>query len=228
MKAKLLEIRDTATCMHFVAFRPYEPAPNRSEMCKRDLMEQIAAYRHGWHTNANGELPHVILVGINGTLRVIDSAHVLPLDEWSAKAIELIRLNWDKIRSGDVIDIRVVRGERAEPALSELFHIPERWRERAEAMPFLHSLLRDAMGVGSRRLAEVCEEYGIVPTLCFERELPPDERAEYVAVTATNGDCIAVFYMPEGTRFVYGLIDIIGNLPPTITGEFPDQLDDGV
>ncbi len=112
MEVKLLEIRDSATCISAYAFRPNDAldvdAPSRTKV--------FLLRRCGW---SKGN-PAIILGKIDtgeaktdpyawGSSRTMQVAHI-----W-------VEENWESVESGQVIDVEFILGETTEKKQSDAF-----------------------------------------------------------------------------------------------------------
>lgn len=111
METKFIEIRDEGTCIAAVAFR----------MAAHDPIEQRFFYRCGYPADGDG----IVLMDLYNQRATSDPY------EWAALGMGARTMptvhnwlcapeNWRSVRSGQVVDVRVIRGEAKEPAEPEI------------------------------------------------------------------------------------------------------------
>ena len=112
MEVKLLEIRDSATCISAYAFRP-------AEMLERDAplrTEVFLLRRCGWAAGSTS-----IVLG------KMDSgeAKTDPYDWGSSRTMQVahnwVQENWEKVESGQIVDVEFILGETTEAKKSDAF-----------------------------------------------------------------------------------------------------------
>jgi len=117
MEIKLFEIRDRGTTIKGMAIRLGSPlGGKRSETPRETRMLASAGF-------GDDELDHnhYVLLGDmgGGSFKMESSAY-----QWSGSrtmkvAHEYIEENWDKLKTGDLVDVQFILGETGEPKHSE-------------------------------------------------------------------------------------------------------------
>lgn len=108
MKTKFLEIRDRGTCI-----------PVMAQELKPTTFKEIEIFRrYGWGDGAG-----IIVTRLDNVEATNDPYH------WNCSrtmrtAHNYINSNFDTIPNYSVVDVRVILGEAAEPAQSEIWTIP--------------------------------------------------------------------------------------------------------
>jgi len=113
IETKLIEVRDTATFIPVIASR-----------MRSDNVEEAYLLRRAGYTR---EPPYLVLLtklGGHAAAEYDPSSHhglarTLPI------AHEWIEQHWNGIRSGDVVDVEYILGQRAEPQASERLKLQE-------------------------------------------------------------------------------------------------------
>lgn len=119
MQTKLFEIRDTATMIAVMAIKPSEADIIARGVLNHDGAQALAQRRYllglvGWRPS---DTAAVLLV------RLHDSEANFDAHEWAnvrtmRTAHQHIEKNFDTLADGAVIDVRVIKGEASEPAVS--------------------------------------------------------------------------------------------------------------
>lgn len=109
MEHKFLEIRDRHTMIPVLCLKMVSEPPDYN------LCDEIYLQHMGFTDN-----PRCILV------MMVNARH-LAYEPWTwqdrtmTTAHQYIEQHWSELRSGQVIDVRVIKGEAAEPARPEIF-----------------------------------------------------------------------------------------------------------
>lgn len=128
MEVKVFEIRDNATAIAALAIKPRVTAPDvYSDEPPPDAVRRyggvervdVIAYLNGkcGFPEGHNAILFTYLAG-RGAFSADPYDHSNTMRQAHAFVID----HWDKLVSGDVIDLRVVRGERDEPATSDAFY----------------------------------------------------------------------------------------------------------
>lgn len=105
MEAKLFELRDKGTCIPLLCIKPGVNA---------DPFEAKVAWRYGYKDSYAVIVMH---------MATPERCKVDPY-EWGDRTFHVahlhIEVNWEKLKTGDLIDVRVLLGETDTPATPEL------------------------------------------------------------------------------------------------------------
>tara|TARA_R110000772_G_C13309802_1_gene439843 strand:- start:13737 stop:14060 length:324 start_codon:yes stop_codon:yes gene_type:complete len=105
VEVKLIELRDHGTCIPLLCIKPYATTVP---------VEMLCARRYGYDNN-----PSIIVTNYENPSR---GARNDPF-EWNDRtyynAHAHIELHWESLKTGDLVDVRVILGETDKPCQSE-------------------------------------------------------------------------------------------------------------
>ena len=115
MEVKLFEVRDAMTCLPVIAINADTRTMNEQEGF---LMGRV-----GFAANTPGQEP-LILFGraMDGNLRY--NSHEHGTARTMQIAHDYVAKHWDKLTSGDVVDVQFIEGETSKPKQSERITSP--------------------------------------------------------------------------------------------------------
>jgi hypothetical protein len=134
LETKMFELRDEGTCIPIMATRmnPIRSVGDNSTEARWSLeAENWLLARSGFGKEGAPPRELVIVTNLN-TWQSGYSGHDVHAGKWQGGprtlpvAVQYINDNWDKLRSGDVVDVRVALGEQEHPAKSDRFFNSER------------------------------------------------------------------------------------------------------
>ena len=117
MITKLFEVRDRATFLPVIATLA-RSEPNAAAMFA-DTVESLSAEAFLLRRAGYGGDPLVILTRLAADGRPANCDPYEWGDRTMRVAHEYVQANWDQLRSGDVVDVEYVLGERPAPKASE-------------------------------------------------------------------------------------------------------------